>query len=131
MAFAFAQGDVAQAMTLAEDSLALAREAGDTRLISLALRDVGARSYELGKRAQGKALLQESLALAQQTPDKKLLADVLSSLASVSSCWTRIICCCICIAIRCRLPMPIACPPSFRVGVQSGRISVALLERRA
>jgi predicted ATPase/transcriptional regulator with XRE-family HTH domain len=81
---AFAQGDVAQAMTLAADSLALAQKAGDTRLIILALRDVGARSYELGQRAQGKALLQESLALARQTLDTWLPAIVLANLGAMA-----------------------------------------------
>jgi predicted ATPase len=78
---AFQQGEYAQAERLAEESLALFGERGDTRGSALALEIRGMVAWNRGHLSKAQALLQEALALYRQTNDKEGMVNSLFALA--------------------------------------------------
>jgi predicted ATPase/serine/threonine protein kinase/DNA-binding CsgD family transcriptional regulator len=78
---AFQQGDYERAELLAEESLALFREIGDTRGSTPALEILGVLAWNRGKLSSAQALLQEALALYKQTSDKQATVNLLVDLA--------------------------------------------------
>jgi predicted ATPase/class 3 adenylate cyclase/DNA-binding CsgD family transcriptional regulator len=78
---AFQQGDYVQAERLAEESLVLFRERGDTRGSATALEIGGMVAWNRGDLSSAQALLQEALALYKQTNDNEGMVNSLFALA--------------------------------------------------
>src|SRR5579884_2396397 len=78
---AFQQGDYERAELLAEESLALFREIGDTRGSATALEILGTLAWNRGNLSSAQALLQEALALYKQTGDRRATVSSLFDLA--------------------------------------------------
>jgi predicted ATPase/DNA-binding CsgD family transcriptional regulator len=75
------QGDTDRARALAEESLALSRELGDTRGIALAFRLLGGTVSDMGDAVQGRVLFEESLRLFRELGEKREVAQALVLLA--------------------------------------------------
>ena len=78
------QGDVVRAVALAEESLTLYRELGDTRGTADALRGLGWVARRQSDLEQAAARLEESLGLCRELGDKRGIADALCGLAWVA-----------------------------------------------
>ncbi len=79
------QGDYSRAAKLAEESLVLSRELGDTYGIPFSLHSLGLHAYLTGDHGRGEALLEESLSLARAQGDAWLVSLVLTTLGRVVS----------------------------------------------
>jgi len=77
--------DIAQAMNLAEQGLALAREIDDKRLIGLLLQNVADGCRNQGQYDKAILLLDESLLLFRQMNNQEEIAWVLAHMASIAS----------------------------------------------
>ncbi|MGC1374579.1 MAG: tetratricopeptide repeat protein [Anaerolineales bacterium] len=77
--------DFAQAMALAEQGLALAREIDDKQLIGLLLQNVADGYRNQGEYDKAILLLEESLALFRQITTQEEIAWVLAHMASIAS----------------------------------------------
>ena len=75
------QSEYAQALVLAEQGLALARELGEKRLVGLLLQNVADGFYRLGDNEQGITLVEESLRLFRELDDREETAWALDHLA--------------------------------------------------
>ncbi len=75
------QGDNDRSLALAEESLALCRELGDTRGIAASLCQLGDTLSDMGNPARGQALLEESLRFYREVGDKLRVAVVLFALS--------------------------------------------------
>jgi predicted ATPase/DNA-binding SARP family transcriptional activator len=78
------QGDVAQAVALAKESLSLYREVGDTRGTAAALHSLAWVARRQSDLEQATVYLEESLGLYRALGDKRGIADALGSLAWVA-----------------------------------------------
>ena len=65
------------------ESLAIAREIGDTRMIARVLQPLGMASLGQGDVAAARGYLQEALALARKLGDKRELAGAINALAQL------------------------------------------------
>ena len=75
------QSEYAQALILADQGLALARELGEKRLTGLLLQNVADGFYRLGNNEQGIAAIEESLRLFRELDDREEIAWALDHLA--------------------------------------------------
>ncbi len=66
-----------------EESLAIARDAGDTTLVATVLQPLGLAALGLGRRSDARAYLEEALALARAGGDPRELAAALNQIAQV------------------------------------------------
>ena len=82
---AHAQGDLAQATALAEESLALMREAGDTSGSASALNVLGVIAADQGYYERAAVLARESLALFEESGHKSGAASVLNGLGIIAA----------------------------------------------
>jgi len=78
---AFIQGDDVWGETMAEKSLALFQELGDTCGTSVALRQLGGVARRRGDRARAQALYEEALTLGRRAGNKSDIANMLLNLA--------------------------------------------------
>ena len=81
--FCCAMGRYAEAQTLLEESLAIAREIDDKRRIAMALQPLAEASRGQGKMADAWRYAEEALAQARRLPDKRELAAALVNLAQL------------------------------------------------
>lgn len=81
---AWRQGDLDGARPLLEESLELARQAGDTWSVVSALRTLGVLAQNLAEYRTAESLLLESVTLAQQLGDDELVGNSYLSLGNVA-----------------------------------------------
>jgi predicted ATPase/class 3 adenylate cyclase len=82
---AFVQGDYDQGEALAQESLALFRQTGDTRGIALSLDRLGVAAWRRGNFAKARSLMDEDLSLFKEVGDKVRVAWSLFTLALLES----------------------------------------------
>jgi predicted ATPase/class 3 adenylate cyclase len=82
---AFVQGDYDQGEALAQESLALFRQTGNTRGIALSLDRLGVAAWRRGNFAQARSLMDEDLSLFKEVGDKVRVAWSLFTLALLES----------------------------------------------
>jgi non-specific serine/threonine protein kinase len=78
------RGDFTMACSLYEESLALLRELGDERGITVALRNLGNMAYAQGGYATARSHFEESLVRARKLRDEPIAAMVLSDLGNLA-----------------------------------------------
>ena len=79
-----AQGDLAAARAMHEESLAIRQELGDRQGIAISLGNLGNVLLDLGDYAQARRLHVEALALKQEQEDRVGIADSLAAFASLA-----------------------------------------------
>src|SRR5258707_1401379 len=80
---AWLQGDLVQAVALAQESLQIARDLGDKHLIAYALNNLGYTTWLQGDLVQATALAEEGLLLTRELDDKALITLPLETLGSI------------------------------------------------
>jgi hypothetical protein len=70
-----------------EESLALRREEGDPREITISLNNLGNLALLEGNLAQAQELLEEYLSLSQELGDRYITANALQTLGVVALAW--------------------------------------------
>jgi tetratricopeptide (TPR) repeat protein len=81
---AMAQGDIASARPLFEESLAISRELGNRMGISLSLADLARVAFEKGDYPDAGALFEESLAISRELGNRLGIAHSLDNLGVVA-----------------------------------------------
>ena len=81
---AWAQGDIQQALELAEAALAIYREENDQRGIARALAHVGVDLLEIGNGERGTAMLEEARAIYSELDDRSGVAGFLHTLGDLA-----------------------------------------------
>jgi predicted ATPase len=78
-------GDYRAAVDLAEYAVALSRQAGDRRGLSVTLKALGEAEWSLADRARARACLAESLSVARDLGFREVLVEVIYDLACLSA----------------------------------------------
>jgi non-specific serine/threonine protein kinase len=79
------QADDASALMLADDSIALAREVGDPRLIATMLRGAGVVYHTAGDLDGAKRMYDEALALLEKSGDRRLAIDIQNQIGIIAN----------------------------------------------
>jgi tetratricopeptide (TPR) repeat protein len=80
----WAQGDIQQALDLADAALAIYREEDDRRGIARTLTHVGVDLLEIGNRERGTAMLEEARAIYSELDDRSGVAGFLHTLGDLA-----------------------------------------------
>ena len=79
----FFMGRYGEAQEYLEESLSIAREIGDTRMVAMVLQPLGMASVAQGDSSAARRYLEEALSLAQELGEKRQVAAALNALAQL------------------------------------------------
>ena len=79
------QGDYAAALKLVDESIALARQIGDARLIATALRGAGVVYHTAGRLDDSRRMYDEALALLERSGDRRLAIDIQNQIGIIAN----------------------------------------------